>query len=58
MHIRCPHCLIAIQIVEDSSFRDGDCPLSAERDAAATRHGAAHPKGAGQLLLLSPPSHA
>ena len=26
MHIRCPHCHNAIEIVEDSSFRDVSCP--------------------------------
>lgn len=26
MHIRCPHCHNAIEIVEDSSFRDVECP--------------------------------
>ena len=49
MHIRCPHCHNAIEIVEDSSFGDVDRQLSAEHDAAATRHSASRRKGAGHL---------
>ncbi len=26
MHVRCPHCHNAIEIVKDSSFRDVACP--------------------------------
>lgn len=26
MHIRCPHCRNAIEVVEESSFRDMECP--------------------------------
>ena len=28
MHIRCPHCHNAIEIVEHSSFKDVECPKS------------------------------
>jgi predicted Zn finger-like uncharacterized protein len=49
MHIRCPHCRNAIEIVEDASFRDVECPSCGNHfnlvgDDAPTKSGPTKPR--------------
>ena len=57
MHIRCPHCHNAIEIVEDSSFRDVPCPSCGSHfnlvgGDAPTESGPTKPRRLGHFELI------
>ena len=57
MHIRCPHCHNAIEIVEDSSFRDVSCPSCGSHfnlvgGDAPTESGPTKPRQIGHFELI------
>ena len=57
MHIRCPHCHNAIEIVEDSSFRDVPCPSCGSHfnlvgNVAPTESGPTKPVELGHFELI------
>ena len=57
MHIRCPHCHNAIEVVEDSSFRDVECPSCGSHfnlvgGDAPTESGSTKPRRLGHFELI------